>query len=313
MSVSIIQIKNATLITMKILVLGGGNSSEREVSLRSSLAVRQALVAAGYAVQTADPADGDPAVVAAAQDSDVIFPILHGTGGEDGKIQRLLDSTGKPYLGSGAAASELCFDKARLKAVLIKNGLLTPKSEIVTSGTLADSPLVKRPFVLKPVADGSSVGTMIVKSLPYDFNRANELLAHYGQMLLEEMIIGTEITVPVLGETALPVIEIVPPAGKDFDYENKYNGATSELCPPENVSPDLQMRAQKLAEKVHAASGARHLSRTDMIIDANENIYILEINTLPGMTQTSLFPKSAAVAGLDWPSLAKKLVELATA
>jgi D-alanine-D-alanine ligase len=298
---------------MKILVLGGGNSSEREVSLRSSLAVKQALIEAGFDVDTADPADGTEAVLAAAERCDLVFPILHGTGGEDGAIQRLLDDTGKPYLGSGAAASELCFDKARLKDVLVENDILTPKSELVTAESFARSPLINQPFVLKPVADGSSVGTMIVEALPYDSDQAMNLLEQYGRMLLEEMIIGTEITVPVLGETALPVIEIVPPEGKVFDYENKYNGATSELCPPLHVSAELQERAQRLAERVHTVSGARHLSRTDMIITETGAIYVLEINTLPGMTITSLFPKAAAVAGMDWKQLAAKLVALATA
>ncbi len=296
---------------MKILVLGGGNSSEREVSLRSSAAVSVALTAIGHAVEMADPTDGEEAVMAAVERNELVFPILHGTGGEDGTIQRLLDTAGKPYLGSDAAASELCFDKVRLKTVLVDNGILTPKSEVVTTASFGTSGLAKAPFVLKPVADGSSVGTMIVKSLPYNSEQAAVLLQGYGQMLLEELIVGIEITVPVLGAAALPVIEIVPPAGKVFDYENKYNGATSELCPPLHVSPELQNRAQRLAEEVHSVSGARHLSRTDMIITPGGQIYVLEINTLPGMTATSLLPKSAAAAGLDWSKLAARLVELA--
>lgn len=299
------------LIPMKILVLGGGNSSEREVSLRSSNAVQAALEAIGHEVEFVDPAAGDNAVREAASRNELVFPILHGTGGEDGTIQRLLDDAGKPYLGSDAAASELCFDKARLKEVLRAQGILTPAGEKVSEETFAHSPLTHRPFVLKPVADGSSVGTLIVPALPFDESKADALLKEYGEMLLEEMIVGTEITVPVLGESALPVIEIVPPDGKVFDYENKYNGATSELCPPLHVSAELQAKAQSIAEQVHAASGARHLSRTDMIITPEGQIYVLEINTLPGMTATSLFPKSAAVAGLDWPKLAAKLVELA--
>ncbi|GAC1369308.1 MAG: D-alanine--D-alanine ligase [Candidatus Saccharimonadales bacterium] len=298
------------LFGMNILVLGGGNSSEREVSLRSSAAVRAALEANGHEVEMLDPAQGEQAVRAGSERNDLIFPILHGTGGEDGTIQRLLESIGKPYLGSDAAASELCFDKARLKAVLAKNDILTPRGEVVTAETFETSELAKAPFVLKPVADGSSVGTMIVRQLPYSRALAAELLGRYGEMLLEEMIAGTEITVPVLGKTALPVIEIIPPQGKEFDYENKYNGATSELCPPLHVSAKLQTRAQRLAEQVHAASGARHISRTDMIITPDGKIYVLEINTLPGMTATSLLPRSAAAAGMDWSALAARLVEL---
>jgi D-alanine-D-alanine ligase len=295
---------------MKLLVLGGGNGSEREVSLRSSAAVAQALTKLGHDVRVADPKDGAAAIRQAARDCDMVFPVLHGQGGEDGTVQQLLEDIGKPYLGSDVAASQLCFDKAALKAVLVAHGILTPRSQVVTAQTFAQSKLTGAAFVLKPIADGSSVGTMIVRELPYDRQRSSDLLAAYGTMLLEELIVGDEITVPVLGDTALPVIEIVPPSGKDFDYENKYNGATAELCPPRNVSARLQEQAQRLAEQVHSLSGARHLSRTDMMIDAAGRIYVLEINTMPGMTTQSLLPKSAAAAGLPWTALVAKFVEM---
>ena len=295
---------------MNILVLGGGKGSECEVSLRSSAEVQRALVELGHEVQFADPSSGDAAVRQAARNCDMVFPILHGQGGEDGVVQQLLEDIGKPYLGSDVAVSRLCFDKVQLKEVLVAHGILTPRSQVVTAQTFAQSELVKCAFVLKPVADGSSVGTMIVRDLPYDSQRASQLLATYGKMLLEELIVGVEVTVPVLDEVALPVIEIVPPLGKDFDYENKYNGATTELCPPHNVSLKLQEQAQRLAEQVHHFSGARHLSRTDMMIDAEGRIYVLEINTMPGMTTQSLFPKSAAAAGMPWTALVAKFVEM---
>ena len=295
---------------MNILVLGGGKGSECEVSLRSSAEVQRALVELGHEVQFADPSSGDAAVRQAARNCDMVFPILHGQGGEDGVVQQLLEDIGKPYLGSDVAVSRLCFDKVQLKEMLVAHGILTPRSQVVTAQTFAQSELVKCAFVFKPVADGSSVGTMIVRDLPYDSQRASQLLATYGKMLLEELIVGVEVTVPVLDEVALPVIEIVPPLGKDFDYENKYNGATTELCPPHNVSLKLQEQAQRLAEQVHHFSGARHLSRTDMMIDAEGRIYVLEINTMPGMTTQSLFPKSAAAAGMPWTALVAKFVEM---
>jgi D-alanine-D-alanine ligase len=298
---------------MKILLLGGGAGPEREVSLRSAAAIRDGLDDLGYDVVVADPADGDSAVKQAAAQCDVILPILHGVGGEDGSLQKVLDETGKPYLGSGVAVSELCFDKERLKDLLRRNDILTPKSAVVTAASFNKSDLIRAPFVLKPIADGSSMGMMIVRELPFDADKAAELLARYGKMLLEELIVGIEITVGVLGDKALPVIEIVPPTGGEFDYENKYNGDTKELCPPQNVSAELQEQAQRLAERIHTLAGARHLSRTDMMIDKAGTIYVLEINTLPGMTSQSLFPKSAAAAGISWPKLVAKFVEMAGA
>ena len=296
---------------MRILVLGGGDGPERDVSLRSAAAVRDGLTDSVHDVRFCDPANGEAALRLAVRQCDLIFPILHGVGGEDGSIQRLLDDIGKPYLGSGAAVSELCFDKPRLKQLLVKNGISTPKSEVVTAKTFNHSELARAPFVLKPIGGGSSLGTMIARKKPFDLDTAQGLLEKYSEMLLEELITGDEVTVPVLGDSALPVIEIVAPEGKEFDYENKYNGATSELCPPRNVSVELQTRAQRLAEQVHSLSGAKHLSRTDIMIDKTGALYVLEINTMPGMTAQSLFPKSAAQAGLAWTTLMERLVEMA--
>lgn len=297
---------------MKILVLGGGSSSEREVSLRSSQSVKVGLVELGHDVTFIDARDDAAKIWQVAADCDLIFPILHGVGGEDGTVQRLLDQFDKPYLGSNAVASALCFDKARLISVIATAGVHVPAGELVTAESFAQSPFTRQPFVLKPVADGSTVGCYIARQLPYDEAKAMELLQHYGTMLLEELVTGTELTVPILGEKALPVIEIVPPQGKEFDYENKYNGATAELCPPEHIAAADQERAQRIAEKVHRLAGASHLSRTDMILRPNGELVVLEINTLPGMTHQSLYPKSAAVAGYSWTQLLDKFVELAT-
>jgi D-alanine-D-alanine ligase len=296
---------------VKILVLGGGISAEKAVSERSARAVLKALLELGHEAEYLDPAGQLDVVRQRAKAYDLVMPILHGTGGEDGSIQRVLDEAGATYLGSSAEASELCFDKVRLKELLVKNDIWTPKSQVVTAETFAGCTLTKAPFVLKPAADGSSVGIIIARTLPYDAQKAAELLARYPEMLLEELIEGVEITVPVLGEIALPVVEIVPPAGGEFDYENKYNGATTELCPPRNVSAEVQEQAQRLAERIHHLANARHLSRTDMIVTPAGRLYVLEINTLPGLTDQSLFPKGAAAAGIDWTALVARLVGLA--
>jgi D-alanine-D-alanine ligase len=152
---------------------------------------------------------------------------------------------------------------------------------------------------------------MIVRHLPYDAAEVQNLLKEHGEMLLEELVEGVEVTVAVLGEKALPCIEIAPPEGGEFDYDNKYNGATAELCPPQHVSAEHQREAQALAEKLHWLAGGRHLSRTDMILAGDGRIYVLELNTLPGLTSQSLYPKAAKAAGLEWEQLVERLVELA--
>jgi D-alanine-D-alanine ligase len=299
---------------MKILVLGGGNSSERPVSLRSAAAVAETLAELGYDVSRCDPKDGDAALRQALAQADLVFPILHGAGGEDGAIQAIIEQTKKPYLGSGVAASQLCFDKAAYKKLLQQHLIATPEGQMVDLAGFQNSPLSQRPYVLKPVSGGSSIDTFIVRDpATADQTAIAQAFERYTQLLLEELVEGVEITVPVLGVDALPVVEIVPPDGQEFDYENKYNGATSELCPPRNVTEADQAAAQHLAKAIHQATGCRHLSRTDMIITPGHEIYVLETNTLPGMTGQSLFPRAAAVSGLDWPQLVARFVELASA
>lgn len=295
---------------MKILVIGGGNGSEREVSLRSSAAVRDGLTDLGHAVTWIDAKEPDEVVLNAAREAELVFPILHGTGGEDGTIQRLLDQASKPYLGSNAAVSELCFNKNHLKALVAEHGVVVPRGEVVDAAGFAASPLILAPFVLKPIADGSTVGCLIARTLPFDQSAADALFKTYGHMLLEELVVGPEITVPILDATATPVIEIVPPEGAEFDYENKYNGATAELCPPKNIPQDAQKRAQKLAEQVHQLAGCRHLSRVDMILRPDGQLVVLEINTMPGMTAQSLYPKGARAAGYSWSELMQRFVEM---
>ncbi|HEY2003753.1 MAG TPA: D-alanine--D-alanine ligase [Candidatus Saccharimonadia bacterium] len=296
---------------MKVLVLGGGTSPERDVSLKSSAAVRAALEALNHDVVYVDPAEGDAAVLAAAQDADVVLPILHGPGGEDGEIQALLERTGKPYLGADVEASQRCMNKVVVKELLLENGLPTPEFSVVTRDLLDRSPLSERPFVLKPLDDGSSMDLVIVRELPYNKQRIEEVFGRHHEMLMEELVEGVEITVPILGNETLPIIEVVPPAGGEFDYENKYNGETTELCPPQHVSEEAQEQARRVALKVHHLTGVRHLSRTDMIVRPNNIPVVLEINTLPGMTNTSLYPKAAAAAGLSFEQLVDRLLKLA--
>lgn len=302
---------------MKILVVSGGNSSERDVSLRSGKSVGDGLMKAGHEVTFFDP--GDDTLFSLLRnvilDKDVVFPILHGRGGEDGAIQAVLEQLDVPYVGSSSLVSKNCFDKVITLQYLHGANIVVPQTDIVNAKQFRKHPLTKHPYVLKPRAEGSSVDTFLVRD-PHkrektSFERA---FMKYGELLIEELIEGVELTVGVLGQNMLPVVEIIPPSGGEFDYTNKYNGATQELCPPANIPADVQSQAQQIAGQVHVLMGCQDLSRTDMIWSKKDSkLYTLEINTLPGMTDQSLFPKAAAAAGIAFPDLMDRLVKMAYA
>ncbi len=296
---------------MKVLVLGGGNSPERDVSIRSATAVSQALEEAGFENAFADPGDGLSVLDVLIVQEDIVFPILHGAGGEDGSIQTELEQRGLPYLGTDSTNSTICFDKWLTRKALQEAGLPVAKGELITEEAYESSDLRKLPHVVKAVGGGSSIGTLIVRD-PKDASpeKLAEVFRVSQSAVIEELIEGTEITVPILDQSALPVIEIRPPEAGEFDYENKYNGKTKELCPPVSIDEALQTKAKILAEQVHKVTGARHLSRVDMIVRPSGDLIILEINTIPGMTNQSLYPKAAVVAGMNFPELMEKFVEL---
>ena len=294
-----------------IIVLAGGTSGERDVSLRSGAAVTSALQAAGHTVQQLDPADGLMQYNFAK--CDAVFPVLHGVGGEDGGIQAQLDDFGVRYIGSDRIASELCFDKWQYKQVLSAHNIKNAAGALVDEAAFWTSELIKAPFVLKPNDGGSSIDTVLIRDTTLGLNHAafSALFSRHPQMLLEQLIVGMEITVAVLGDQALPVIEIIPPASGEFDYENKYNGQSQELCPPVNVTAEIQADAQNLALQIHQLTACRDFSRTDIMIAADSQLYVLETNTIPGMTNQSLFPKAAATAGISMEQLVDRLVSFA--
>ncbi len=294
---------------MKIIVLGGGNSTERDISLRSAHAVTEAVKQAGFETQLLDPVNGYDQLDNLNQT--IIFPILHGQGGEDGEIQKELEKRHLPYLGSSSMASEICFDKGRTRQQLQAFNITVPKGDVVTAETYKDHPLLKKPHVLKVARGGSSIGTYIVrKPNQLDKNKVNEVFSLDSQAIIEELVEGVEITVPILDDRALPVIEILPPEGGEFDYENKYNGQSKEICPPVSISKEIQEQAQQLALKVHQTLGAKHLSRVDIMVSNDGKLVVLELNTMPGMTEQSLFPLSARKYGLTMPNLMKHFVNL---
>ncbi|MDB5170177.1 MAG: D-alanine--D-alanine ligase [Candidatus Saccharibacteria bacterium] len=297
----------------KILLLMGGSSSEREISLRSGTAVRKALEQVGHEVTTLDTAE--PIEDAAFDDYDAIFPVLHGSGGEDGVLQARLEARGHHnFVGSDAVSSALCFDKWEYKQLLDQHGILNATGAMVSADEIQAHPLTQAPFVLKPSNGGSSVDTFIVRDIAtVDFSAMEAACARHKTMLLEALIEGVEITIGVLDDTALPVIEIIPPVDGEFDYENKYNGTTQELCPPVNVAADGQAEAQALALQIHKLCGCRDFSRTDIMVAPDNKLYVIETNTIPGMTDESLFPKAAATAGVPMVDLCDQLVSLAAA
>ena len=295
---------------MRILVLGGGNSPERDVSLRSSQAVAEALEAAGYEVLRADLRDGYDCLDNLEPD-DIVFPILHGAEGEDGVVQAEMERRGLAFLGSDSAASSKCFDKQKSREAFMRAGIPVAEGGSVTKETYKEHELSKMPHVLKVQRGGSSIGTYLVPDpTQADPEKIEQVFLLDSEAIIEELVEGVEITVPVLDGHALPVIEIKPPSNEEFDYENKYNGATQEICPPVSVSKEQQTYAQALAVKVHQTMHCRHLSRTDIMIANDGRMAVLEVNTMPGMTNQSLFPLSAKVAGMPMPELMKKFVAL---
>lgn len=295
---------------MKILVLHGGTSNERAVSLRSGKATATALQAKGHDVTLHDHAS-ESIHSSLLKDFDVIFPVLHGTYGEDGALQKQLESHQVPFVGSDSTASNLCFDKQKYRDFLSQHNVRIPNGRTLTHKDYSTDPMIVKPHVVKPIDGGSSLDTFIVTDPHNPPAGITDTFDRYGNLLVEELVLGTEITVGVLGDSALPVIEIIPPEGSTFDYTNKYNGATQELCPPLNVSHKDQQAAQQLAEMIHKLTNCSNYSRTDMIVTTEGDIVILETNTAPGMTDQSLFPKAAHTAGLPMDDLCDALVRLA--
>ena len=295
---------------IKVALLAGGCSAEREVSLKGAEAVKKALAARGFPYVFFDPAEDLPRLAAQAQDFDVAFLVLHGPGGEDGTIQGFLDSLGLRYQGAGVLGSALAMDKVLAKVLYQRAGLPVPQGVEWRKG--APLPRLESfPVVVKPASQGSSVGMSLVSG-PEALEEALDLASRFeARVLIEEYVSGRELTVGILGEEALPVVEIIPGEGHTFfDYEAKYTpGLTEEICPAE-IPEEVAAKAQEYALRAHEALRLRHYSRTDFIWN-EKGIFVLETNTIPGMTETSLLPLAARVAGYTFEDLVEKLLELA--
>lgn len=296
---------------MKIAVLMGGPSAEREVSLRSGRAVANALAAAGAHVM---PVDIKDSAFTMPTNMDVVFIALHGMFGEDGTLQRMLDKAGIAYTGSGPDASARAFDKIAAKKAFLMAGIPTPKYEVFDRAhpDLTRLTGIGFPLVVKPARQGSSVGISVVEA-ESDLQEACRIAWHYDDHLLAEQFIpGRELTVGIVDGRALPVIEIRP-KHDFFTYEAKYTKGQTEYLVPAPLDKALESQVKALALRTHDCLGCRDLSRVDVMLSGAGEPLVLEVNTIPGFTETSLVPMAARADGIEFPDLCSRLVQLAMA
>lgn len=299
------------LTDKKIAVLMGGPGSERKVSLASGAGVVAALRTLGAVVTEID-VEGPEFVVPPG--IDIAFNVIHGTFGEDGQVQRILEARGIRYTGEGVRGSELAIDKIASKQRFLERGVPTAAFEVVPDGA---RPTMSIPLVVKAPKEGSSVGVYIVKEAGKLDESIAEAHRYARELLVEEYIGGRELTVGIVGNDVLPVIEIV--AKKDFyNFENKYpflnpNAAGAEHFCPAALTPDETKRVQEAALAAHRALDLEVYSRADVLLDTHGQPFVLEINTIPGMTASSLLPEAAGVAGITYPELCRRIIELSLA
>jgi D-alanine-D-alanine ligase len=303
---------------IRLALIAGGTSGEREVSLKGAAGVEQALNKDKYEVIRYDPATDLARLAADAEQIDAAFILLHGIHGEDGTVQGMLELLNIPYQGSGVLGSALAMDKNLAKTMYRLHGLPVAAWEMAEKKHISDpAPLLAKlnlPVVVKPIRQGSSLGMSVVREAEQLGTALATAFKHDSKVMVEEFIQGREITVGVIGNDELmplPLVEIIPDEKYDFfDYEAKYQpGATREVCPAE-VNDSIRDKAQQYGLTAHKALQLHGYSRTDMIVRDDE-IFLLETNTIPGMTPTSLLPQAAAQAGLDFSALLDRLITLA--
>jgi D-alanine-D-alanine ligase len=295
----------------KIAVLMGGPGAEREVSLASGNAVLKALLGLGL---DAVGVDVTSTAIALPDDTDLAFNVIHGTFGEDGQLQDAMEKLGVPYTGAGSASSKLAIHKSLAKQQFLAADVPTARSETLTlsPGVVPDL-TIQAPLVIKPPLEGSSVGIQIVKTqdeVPAALLKAAE---KYSEVLIEEFIEGKELTVAILNDVPLPIVQITPPDGV-YDMASKYpwlSGAQgSQYQCPADLDLETTMAVQAAALAAHRSLGVEIYSRVDVLLDSQNRPFVLEVNTIPGMTETSLLPKAAAAVGISFPDLCKTIAEL---
>jgi D-alanine-D-alanine ligase len=292
---------------LTITVMLGGPSAEREVSLRSGAEVAKALRSLGHRVHELDPGNGQWEL---AGETEVVFLALHGTYGEDGTVQRRLEELSATYTGCDPESSRIGFNKLLTKQRCVAAGVPTARFMLIDSAAARWPMGWDPPVVLKPARQGSSVGLQFVERVSDWSNALAEAMRYDSQVLMEEKIAGRECTVGILAEEPLPLVEVRPKSGI-YDYQSKYSAGTTEYFCPAPFDEATTARAQAAGLGAFKAIGGRDYSRVDVIVRPNGEPVVLEVNTLPGMTETSLLPKAAAAAGISYPELCQRMVELA--
>jgi D-alanine-D-alanine ligase len=298
-----------TDLPKKIAVLMGGPGSEREVSLATGRGVAKALRSLGAEVVEIDVRDENfqlPGEV------DLAFITIHGTFGEDGQIQKILERRGIAYTGDGVSASEIAFDKIRTKQKFQEHGVNTPPWEVIHPG---QRPTISLPIVVKTPRQGSTVGVVIVKNENELESALGEASKYDRELLIEKFVSGRELTIGILGDEALPILEIIPKGGF-YDFNNKYpflnpqaGGGAEHVCPA-NIDAGKTKEIQELALRAFRAAGLQVYARADVILSDNGEPFVLEVNNIPGMTEASLLPEAAAAAGIAYPDLCARIIAL---
>jgi D-alanine-D-alanine ligase len=292
---------------LNICVMLGGPSAEREVSLRSGAAAAKALRALGHVVRELDPAGNSWQLPPG---TDVVFLALHGTYGEDGGVQARLEELGAPYTGCGPEASRIAFDKVLTKQRFVRDGIPTARFAVLEAPRPVLPPGWTPPVVLKPARQGSSIGLQFVERAEQWAAALAEAFRHDTKVLMEEKIFGREATVGILEDRALPVAEIRVKHGA-FDYHNKYTAGAAEHFCPADFDAATTGRIQAAALGAFRAVGGRDFARVDVMVTAGGDPVVLEVNTLPGLTELSIMPEAAAAAGLNYGQLCQRMIDLA--
>ena len=302
----------------KIGILMGGPSTERVISLESGKAVYESLTQAGFKVAAIDiKTDGKQENIGLikSHEVDVAFIAMHGRFGEDGQIQEILDTMGIPYTGSGARASRLAMDKIASRKIFEASGLAVPRYKAEDNLSYNANWMARHndfalPLVVKPATHGSSIGLSIVEKEEELGKSVGLAFSFDERIIIEEYVMGREVTVGILDEKALPVIEIIPKK-RFFDYEAKYQAGFTEYVVPAELEDKTAKKIQEAALSAHKLLGCYGCSRVDLILSKENIPFVLEVNTIPGLTKISLLPKAAKVVGIDFPQLCIKLIKLA--
>jgi D-alanine-D-alanine ligase len=296
----------------KVAVLMGGPGSERDVSLATGRGVSKALHSLGMEVVEVDVRDENFPLP---KDVDIAFNCIHGTFGEDGQLQKILEERGLSYTGDGVEGSRIAFDKILSKEKFLERGVFTPESEVISAG---QRPKMSVPLVVKPARQGSTVGIVIVKNQNALDGALKEAANYDRKLLIEKFVSGRELTIGILGDQALPILEIIPKGGF-YDFNTKYPflnpqaGASAEHVCPAKIDTGLTKKIQELALAAFRALGLVVYGRVDVILSDKGEPFVLEVNTIPGMTEASLLPEAAAAAGIGYPDLCLRIIELSRA